>query len=370
MVDPKNKKAVLEAITINSFLWGGTYNPIIPVLKRIPKLWKKNDQFITLKNSARTISSGYIDAYDPDYFVPLGNCDIKSLNLDKDRVISANDIWASVDSDGTPSYGVGLFEILKHLIDNELKFVRKRPLSICFTDLEKQSELFLASVFGKLPSDIDKILEEHYRDHLDAKDAKVGVGNYAEFLNPSTLFPRRLTSLYIDPQPARSGLRDGCIFFLDAQNTYDVIDYWNLRAMAWPVIPVPRQSAASEATKQLARDFIDEHCGQSRHNPDIFYHTTIMGSRSVDETEVLDFIKSLDIPRPDHPHAFKLFFSVGIPRIWDEWAREKDGVDGCELEAGEATYEFSETDTRINAKTVDPKFVDLPGQAHFGLRQT
>jgi hypothetical protein len=363
LVDPKDKKAVLEAIEINSFLWGGIFNPIIPVMKRIPATWKKADEFITFKNTARTIASGYIDAYDPDYFVQLGNCDIKPLNLDKDRLISANDILAGVDSDGIPSYGVGLFELLRYFIDTELKFVRKRPLSIYFTDLDKKSQLFLASVFGKLPAKIDQALKEHFRDALDAKDQSIRVGKYAEFLNPSILFPRRLASFYIDSRASRRGLREGCIFFLDADNSYDIIDYWNLRAMAWPVIPVPRQSATADATKQLARDFIEERFGQSRYNPNIFYNTTIMKSRSVDEKEVQAFIKSLNIPAPANPLAFKFVFQHWYPRIWDEWARDKDGVEGCEIEAGEASYEFSETDTRINAKTVDPKFV-----ARFGGR--
>jgi hypothetical protein len=291
LVDPKDKKAVLEAIEINSFLWGGIFNPIIPVMKRIPATWKKADEFITFKNTARTIASGYIDAYDPDYFVQLGNCDIKPLNLDKDRLISANDILAGVDSDGIPSYGVGLFELLRYFIDTELKFVRKRPLSIYFTDLDKKSQLFLASVFGKLPAKIDQALKEHFRDALDAKDQSIRVGKYAEFLNPSILFPRRLASFYIDSRASRRGLREGCIFFLDADNSYDIIDYWNLRAMAWPVIPVPRQSATADATKQLARDFIEERFGQSRYNPNIFYNTTIMKSRSVDEKEVQAFIR-------------------------------------------------------------------------------
>ncbi|MDP3758234.1 MAG: hypothetical protein Q8Q86_00795, partial [Candidatus Daviesbacteria bacterium] len=108
LVDPRNKKALLEAIQINSFLWGGTYNPIIPVAKRIPAAWKKNDKFINFRNTAKSITLGYIDTFDPDYFVAVGNCDIKHLKLDKERIITLVDIWGKVDSEGTPSYGVGL----------------------------------------------------------------------------------------------------------------------------------------------------------------------------------------------------------------------------------------------------------------------
>jgi hypothetical protein len=361
LVDPTKKKAILETIKVNSFLWGGTYNPIIPVLKRVPALWKKNDRFINFRSNAKAITLGYIDTFDPDYFVVVGNCDIKHLKLDKERVISVNDILENVDSDGTPSHGVGLFEILNHFIDKELKFVRRRPIDIYLTSFEKKSEIFLSSVFGKLPSNIEKVLKKNYREHLDAKDKKINIDNYAELLEPSALFVRRFTSLYIDARSSVRGGRDACIYFLDSQNMYDVIDYWNLRAMGWTVIPIPKQSALSETTKQLARDFIEEHFGPYRHNPDIFYYTTIMKGRSIEMKEVEDFIKTLDIPKPENPHAFKFSIQHWYPRMWDEWARDKDGVDGCELEAGQASFEFSETDTRINAKTVDPKFISRFG---------
>src|SRR3989344_2184822 len=198
LVDPNKKKDILEAIKVSSFLWGGTYNPIIPVLKRVPALWKKNDRFINFRSSAKAITLGYIDTFDPDYFVVVGSCDIKHLKLDKERIISISEILEKVDSDGTPSYGVGLFEILNHFIDKELKFVRRRPIDIYLPTFEKKSEMFLSSIFGKLPSNIEKVLKENYQEHLDTKDKKISVDNYAELLKPSALFVRRFTSLYID----------------------------------------------------------------------------------------------------------------------------------------------------------------------------
>jgi hypothetical protein len=357
LVDPRNKKAVLEAITINSFLWGGTFNPIIPVLKKIPPLWTRNDRLINFRSNAKTIALGYIDTFDPDYYVAIHDCDIEHLGLDRARIISKDDILKKASTDGTPSYGIGLFEILNYFLENELKFVRKRPLNIYFTELENKYELFLASVFGKVPADIDHVLNDNYREHLDAKHRKVTVNNYGELLKPSVFFTRRFTSLYIEPRSFARGLSDACIFVLDAESSYDVVDYWNLRAMGWAVIPIPKQSTGSETTKQMARDFIDEHFGQHRYNPQIFFNTTIMKGRSLGEKEVEDFIKSLNIPQPDNPHAHKIVFQRWYPRMWDEWAREKDGVNGCDLEAGEASYEFSETDAQIKAKTVNPKFI-------------
>lgn len=363
LVDPRDKKAVLEAIKINSFLWGGTYNPIIPVLKRVPALWKRNDRSINFRSNAKSITLGYIDTFDPDYFVAIGNCDIKHLDLDKDFVISANDILDNVDSEGIPCYGAGLFEVLNHFLDKELKYTRRQPINFYFTKLEKKSELFLASVLGKLPNNIDKLFKDNYRESLEAKDRNISISNYAELLKPSTLFIRRFTSLYINAQSSVRWGQSGCLLFLDAQSVYDIIDYWNLRALGWSVLPIPKQSSTSVATKQLALNYIDEHFGRSRHNPEIFYNTTVMKSRTVEEKEVKDFIHSLDLPRPANPRENKYVFQYWYPRMWDKWARDKDGVEGCELEAGKAAFDFSETDMEINVKTVDPIFI-----SRFGLR--
>ena len=35
LVNPNDKKAVMRAIEINSMFWGGSYNAIIPVFKRL-----------------------------------------------------------------------------------------------------------------------------------------------------------------------------------------------------------------------------------------------------------------------------------------------------------------------------------------------
>ena len=53
------------------------YNPIIPTYKQIPSAWK--DRPFENPN-ARSVVSGYLDNFDPDYVVPMGEC--INYNLD------------------------------------------------------------------------------------------------------------------------------------------------------------------------------------------------------------------------------------------------------------------------------------------------
>ena len=64
LLDPSETKVILEIIKACTFYWGGVYNPIIPAVKRLPKLWEAKP-FRSAK--AKHILNGYLDAYDPDF---------------------------------------------------------------------------------------------------------------------------------------------------------------------------------------------------------------------------------------------------------------------------------------------------------------
>ena len=41
LVRPDDKKRTLEIFRINTCLWGGKYNPVIPFFKRLPSWWER-----------------------------------------------------------------------------------------------------------------------------------------------------------------------------------------------------------------------------------------------------------------------------------------------------------------------------------------
>ena len=51
---------------INACLWGGLYNPIIPVYTKTPKEWL-DSQRISMKG--KDVAQGYIRFFDPDVYV-------------------------------------------------------------------------------------------------------------------------------------------------------------------------------------------------------------------------------------------------------------------------------------------------------------
>lgn len=235
LVNPKDKVSLLKTIEINTFLWGGTYNPIIPTYERISQKWKAGS---SENLSAQSVVSGYLDNFDPDYVIPMGECANYDLDLGyREKIGDVSKILDSVENDGVPNYGIGLFEILTYLFNQELKFQQKYPQDICIPCFNTHNHLFLASVFGVLPESINNIFLKHFAEALEAKKVECSASNYTEFFDSQKLFFRRMTEHDLEPK----GRGEHCIFFLDAAKPLDVMDYWNLRAIGWNIVPIPKQ---------------------------------------------------------------------------------------------------------------------------------
>jgi hypothetical protein len=350
LVDGTDAKGVLEAIRINSFLWGGSFNPIIPVFKRAPKLWREKYN----KVSAQEMAHGLLEAFDPDFVVLTGRYSKPTLDVGYRKIIKSSEILGHINEDRGPAYGIGLFEILNYIIGTELKFVRRTPLDVRVPKLPRKGHLFLASVFGELPSSIDELLHQHFDQALETKRVKCSLNDFTTLLDRKILFLRRLSSFQISAAIMPAWPRGDCIFYLDATSTLDVIDYWNLRAARWNILPIPRQSGSSEAAKNRAREFIERKYYPLRGNPKIFNQAVILKSRSITESELKEYGNSLGVSRSDKSGEPKFTYQPWFPRIWDEWARDKDGVEPHALEVLNRTDDIHGGD-QLKFRTVDPE---------------
>lgn len=351
LVNPKDKESLMKAIEINTFLWGGMYNPIIPTYRRIPAKWEEGP----FKNpNAQSVVSGYLDNFDPDYIVPMGECADYPFDVGyREKIEDVAEILAPIEGDGTPKYGIGLFEVLNHFFHEEFKFQRRDPLDICLPCFGPHFRLFLSSVFGKLPENIDEIFWEHFAKPLDAKKTGCSASNYTEFLTSQKLFLRRMTQFHLNPRSRR----EWCIFFLDATKPLDVMDYWNLCAIGWEVLPIPKQFTQFDQTKRFVLDLIKRNS-----NPKIRDYTTILKSRSISEEEHQHFFHLLGISFfSEGEERSKVSFQTLYPRIWDEWVRGADHVECCKLEADTVEHDISTDQETLRFKTLDPKFMSRFG---------
>ena len=355
LVNPNDKDSLLKAIEINTFLWGGIYNPIIPTYEQLPSNW---EDLPSKDLTPQSVVLGYLDNFDPDYVVPMGECSNYSFDIGNRRKIDdVEEILEPVKEYGTPKYGIGLFEVLNYFKKRELKFQRRDPLDICVPCFGTRFHLFLASVFGIFSPEIDTIFWESFAEALEAKRIDCSHSNYSDFFNTRKLLLGHITHYDLKAIRGRWSYEQ-CIFLLDAANCLDIMDYWNLRAIGWEVIPIHKQFAQYDNTKQRALDFIEANHVPHDSNPEIYHDTAILKSRFISEDEQVNFIDALDVPMPDEPSKRpKVVIHRMYPRIWDEWARHYDRVECCNLEARTAEHDISPDQDTIRFKTLDPECI-------------
>jgi len=356
LVDPNNKNQVKEAIQISSSLWGGNYFPIIPLHKKIPSTWRQKP---VPTPPAKNVILGYIDAFDPDILVQFSKEVPKYISDIGIEIIKPENIWSVLDANRnlSPKYGLGVFELLDDIFEKYFKFKMKYPVEIVFPKIPKQYSLFWASWFGELPSKLLPVLEEQYFEPLEIKTPDLKIENLKDLLRRKILFPLRIT--HHELESYRTGFeRNRCVYFLDAAKTEDIIDFWNLRAMGWMVIPLPKQFKGDPSIKNLVLEFLKANRRSSPDNPGVFDGVRIIKGRSSTMEELEEYAKVLNLNRDKEDKQSCFLPQCWYPRVWDEWARGRDhaipsNIFGKEQESIEIT---DTQELRVAFKSTLPKF--------------
>ena len=349
LVHPDDKESLLKAIEINTLLWGGMYNPIIPTYRETPLIW---DDRTSENPDFQSIITGYLDNFDPVYVIPMGECSDYSVDVGYRKTINdVSDFFTSFEQYKTLNYGISIFEVLDYFFKEEFRFRQRDQREICLPSFDSEFHLFLSSVFGRLSENFDTFFGENFAERLEANQLKCSASNYVEFLDHQKLFFLRMTELYIDV----NAYRKKCLFFLDADSGLDIIDYWNLRAIGWNVFPVPKQFTQTDGTTESILRFIAEN-----YLP--LGKTTILKSRSISEDEYQLFLTLFE--------KSKRVSQTWYPQIWNVSATISD-VEGsigcCELTADTVERDLSNT---INFKTLPPKFLNYSPKYRFYWHET
>ncbi len=361
-VRPNDSASLLRAIAINSFLWGGYLNPIIPLHKQIPRYWREKG---LPTPPVKTVLEGYIDAFDPDFVSVIG-CKTDDLpDVGNRKVVESSEILENVESTGIPRYEIGYYELAQYFGKEELRFVRKEPIDLVVPHLAQTFEPFLASVVGKLPQGVENDIRRQLMEGYKSPELKCDIRDFWKFFSGRYVTPRKLVSQFLEPEQFARPWERNSIIYLDASSVADVLDYWNLRALGFRVLPLPKQCSNDQMLIKKLQAFILESHEVHATNADITYDATILRARSVDEHEFKRFVKEsrlLRLPRDSHARPG---IRTVFPRFWDEWARERDRC-RCIAKYNESTeFDVVAHEDRLHFKPLVPEFVD---QIWFGSK--
>lgn len=348
-VPPGDKKLLWEVIKVNTGLWGGRYNAILPAFTRAPKCWGD-----TLgMPAAKEILRGYLDAFEPDYVVVEDSGGLSKLDIPEESIIKMSDVIGDGKSDS--GYGLSAVHLYRNLYEKEFQYVRRHPEKAIMPRIaDRKFSLFAAACFGDFRS---SSLEGYYREIFEAKSLGVTKDNLLDVFTGRDITPLRIASSNLDVR--RQAWNSGpTLFYMDAFSLVDIADFWNLRALGWSIFPIPKQWA--DGMIGGCRQFVLDNHRPLRNNPDIFSYTSVLKSRNVEGKDVEDFFRAINPKGKPGRHLASL--QTWFPRIWESWAREKDGTIRCNLSAEESKTECLSDSGVINFKTVSPEFAaDLQG---------
>ncbi|HEX7071007.1 MAG TPA: hypothetical protein VF190_09385, partial [Rhodothermales bacterium] len=304
LVKPGDRAALRRVFQINTVIWGGSFNAIIPVYRRLPNRLKA----YPLRNGNDFVA-GYIDAFNPDFLVATEAHLAEGVHFPSHRIIPLTDILDPEEEEHV-GHGLSVIHLYVHLYDREFKFQRRHPIQAL---LPKTSDtkltLLSAAAYGEFPPDAAlDYFRQAYVELFDPVVRDIRPEDYFSSLTPGILNPRR-TALEGLEVRRRGGSDDPVLFYMDGTSTLDLIDFWNLRALGCKALPLPRQWAADLV--DACADFVAEHYRASPWNRAIMKGTTVVPSRSVATEEAEEYARSIRVS-----DARALSYQHWYPRFW------------------------------------------------------
>ena len=151
LVRPDDKARVLEICRVNTCLWGGRFNPIIPRLKTVPQWWDRHSHSF---ETARQIVNGYLDFFEPDFLVEAEPGLADGLEFDPKRVLALGSLLRRSDQNFMDGHGQSVFDLYRELYQKEFQFTRRHPHSIIDVNAEDRSLVAAAAcLFGAFPEE-------------------------------------------------------------------------------------------------------------------------------------------------------------------------------------------------------------------------
>ena len=280
LVKPSDKRNLEKVFQINTLLWGGKYNPIVPYFRRVPKWWGSDHKTY----NATKILNDYLDFFEPDFIVETEEGMTKDLVFDKKRVLQLTDLLNTDMYGSSSKYGLTVYDLYIDLYKKKYQFERRHKVNIVnVTSKNKQNQLFTSCIFGSFSKSPElSYFEEDFIDVFDPEKVELNNISLVELYQDRNLSPLDATHANIDinyhiPSP------DPRIFIFDIDASKDLIDYWNLRIIYRNIVAIPMQWIAELAS--FCNEFIVENYRPNPYEHEYLFTTTVMFSRSISENK-------------------------------------------------------------------------------------
>lgn len=297
LTSPTDLASVRAIMRACSCLWGGVFNPIIPVFKRAPKEWRPE---IYERFKGTEVAKGYVRFFEPDVYVESRKGLLEEAGLGALRqkhtlhtqVITLKELLEPErDRDWSePAFGLNICAVLAHIHKTEQQFVRRDKRASLHV-LPERGNALTEVMFGAYPAHEDvKYIEQAYADVYHPEEVEPTLGNWRRVFLEAAETPLRTTRYGLQTQ--RYWYHDLVIYVFDPGRATDLIDLWNLRLEPHPVLPVPLEwfEALGDDIHKILKA---EHRPIVGNPNGVMHNATIEFGRSIPKAKAENLIRSL-----------------------------------------------------------------------------
>lgn len=254
----QNFTQVREIIRTSTCLWGGIFNPIIPVSPALPTAWRQA-HFREITGSG--LADAYIRFFEPDVFVEAEAGLAKEAGIaDSKRSFSRRVIPFKHFVKGEErqradfAFGLSVYDIYRDLYQEDFKFASRKPRKVAAFE---NPNPYCEAVFGDFPhAQKLRYLKKAYVDACEPQNLPTTPETCLNLFKEGYTTPLRAGLYKLDVNFENRD--DPTIFVFDSNRTVDLIDFWNLRQFRSNVLPINVHWVgrfADMARKDVIRNF-------------------------------------------------------------------------------------------------------------------
>ena len=285
LVRPDDKENILEIFRINTCLWGGRFNPIIPFFESVPLWWKK---YGFRFENPKQIINGHLDFFEPDFLVEAEEGLANGLGFNEERIMQLTDVRERTER-MYGAYGLSVHSLYWELYQEEFRFESRYQHDIVHVEAKESAfASFVAANFGSFLiqeqlEDFERAYQDVFKDIFNPEHIILDAAALLELYQSRYISALQIgyEKLHIDYNEFSSPM----LFILDAQESKDLVDFWNLRAIHRHVIAVPIQWI--EQFSSFCKNFILNNSRPLRGNRNgTIIYPTLMFSRFMPEDNI------------------------------------------------------------------------------------
>lgn len=351
IIQPDNEGRFLRAIQTACSIWGGIFSPIFPFYTELPQEFRQEYQ-VFLETTA--FYHNTLLNYDPDVILYDEDLDINFLKvLAKDRELLPINEFISKVINGRCDWAITTLEICEYILGDLFKYQRTDGLKIRIPQIDN-ADLFLKAICGSALPDIEQVITTSLREHPAFESSELTWNNLSNYRNSDRVDVKDMCCYEIHSWSTNRISRNyECVYLLEATRLRDIINFWNLRAAGWTVIPLALDKLQTSYFKEIFDDFMGFLLARSNDNVVSF---TFLNHRNFAD----DLVKAAKVSIGFNPAGYNVAVSSGtkswFPRFWEQ----PEICQADHIQSHQPYYNTSVGQYVMEARTIEIPIKNIP----------